>query len=214
MTIQQVGGNSDIPEYKSPDDIILKPADAYNTQKIGNTLAGIEQGVDRDLETAVIKNDENIQPVLKKWLSKSKKILDSIANIVSTTYEGYVNRLEIVIKKLEKHIKPEQEQNSYEPVETDSRQCIEQDTPSRETDITHKEWIKNNFGAVPDVHKYDGEEGDTQIENKIKEGQTSDACVKAAHQKKYTKKEYINHLIIIGYSKKEAEKMAKENNIS
>ena len=102
MTIQQVGGNSDIPEYKSPDDIVLKPVDVYNAQKIGNTLAGIEQGVARDIETAVINNDENIQPVLKKWLSKSKKILDSIANIVSTTYEGYVNRLETVIKKLEK----------------------------------------------------------------------------------------------------------------
>ena len=214
MTIQQVGGNSDIPEYKSPDDIVLKPVDVYNAQKIGNTLAGIEQGVARDIETAVINNDENIQPVLKKWLSKSKKILDSIANIVSTTYEGYVNRLETVIKKLEKYIKPEQEQNSYEPAETDSQQCTEQDTPSQETDMTHEEWIKNNFGAVPDVHKYDGEEGDAEIENKIKEDQVSDAKVNATHQKKYTKQEYINHLITIGYSKEEAEKIAKENNIS
>ena len=62
MSIQNVGNSSNVPEYKTPDDINLKPADVYDSQKIGNTLAGIENSVQRDLDNAlqdgVIDNNE------------------------------------------------------------------------------------------------------------------------------------------------------------
>ena len=124
MGIQNVNSSSNAPEYKTPDDINLKPADVYNSQKIGNTLAGIENSVQRDLDNAlqdgVIDNTE--KNTLQAWLGQVKTLSKSISYIVSKTYEDYRTRLNNVIKKLETHTKTEENIASYEPKKTDAQQ--------------------------------------------------------------------------------------------
>lgn len=211
MSIDGASNNSpkSIDEYKDLAKNINYNGDANKVKEtISVFIKGACDAADEISADGVVTNDEAKQ--ISSWIS-----------IISTLKTNLLNRplMKEVVNKLQElreillDLKDLAAPQTYEPTETDSQQCIEQDTPSKEN-ITHEEWIKKNFGAVPDVHKYAGEEGDVEIEAKIKEDPVSDTKVKAAHQKKYTKEDYIKHLITIGYSKEEAEKIAKENKIS
>ena len=123
MAIQNVNGSQEVPEYKSPEDVNLKPAEVYESQKIGNVLAGIENSVDRDINQALANDgliDDAERSLLERWLSKAKSVTKSITGIVSKTYEGYCERFTAVINKLEEHINTAQASNEYEPDETDA----------------------------------------------------------------------------------------------
>ena len=136
MSIQNVGGSPEVPEYKTPDDVDknFKPADVYNSQKIGNALAGIEQSVSREIEKAMADGvvDDTERQTLNAWLNKAQGLSNSIANIVSKTYEDFRARFDTVIQNIEQHIGAKD--RSYEPTETDSRAV---DT-SKNTEINEK----------------------------------------------------------------------------
>jgi len=158
MSIQNVGGSPEVPEYKTPDDVDknFKPADVYNSQKIGNALAGIEQSVSREIEKAMADGvvDDTERQTLNAWLNKAQGLSNSIANIVSKTYEDFRARFDTVIQNIEQHIGAKD--RSYEPTETDSQSADNWNTQIKKVAYAYmKELGEKTKNIKDDLEKAD-----------------------------------------------------------
>lgn len=111
----------------------------------------------------------NMSDKVKASLQDSIQILkDWVADLIDMTGMGQYHGENIEYNGEEVTENKETEQLAYEPTATDNN-VTQSSGNSYDTQDDIENWIQNHYGAVPDVHKYDGIDGDFAVEQKIEQ---------------------------------------------
>ncbi len=158
------------------NDVEAMEADGEITSTVDKATGKSE--VDRIYDwVSVIDNMiGNMSDKVKASLQDSVQILkDWVADLIDMAgmgqYRGenitYEDGGEVVINAKQAP-KAGMAATSLEPSTTDN-DTAQSLGNSYDTQTDIEDWIKDHYGAVPDVHKYDGIEGDFDVEQKIKQ---------------------------------------------
>ena len=188
MSTSGVNGANGAPKTAAD----FKPEDLQGAkeEKVRNTIFQLDEAIANDVEQ--IEADSTIDNAevdrIYDWVHVIDKMIGNMSAQVQKSYSEGVQVLKSWVVDLidmtgmgqyfGENIEYDGEtvtigntaQASLEPEEKDADKPNDvADSHDTQSDI--EDWIQNHFGAVPDVHKYDGVEGDYAIQDKIKKNE-------------------------------------------